>query len=97
MSVEPRADIVDGFEVYNSGNILDEDVKAFDLAQMHPGILTSGGDCHAAWDEKIGMSGVLLSERVHSSREFADALKQRRHGLMIRRRAVETLKREDLE
>lgn len=83
MSVEPRWDIVDGFEAYNSGNQSGEDRKALALAPRDGYILTCGGDIHNAQETRIGQAGILLPHRVHTSKEFADALKQRVHSYLV--------------
>jgi len=84
MDVAPRADIVDGIEVYNAGNQPGEDAQALRLAQSGDFILTSGGDIHCDSSELIGLAGVVLPHRVKDSRAFADALKKREHQLIIR-------------
>jgi hypothetical protein len=96
MAVEPRADIVDGLEIYNAGNAPGEDAQALELGQTKDYIFTSGGDIHRCDDEKIGFSGVLLPYRVHTGKEFADALKKKAHGFAVKGKRVETVCMEDL-
>lgn len=89
MAVGPRADLVDGVEIYNAGNIPGEDVQALRLADTLDGcILTSGGDVHSACDDRLGKAGIVLPCRVKDSRGFAEALKRREHGLIIRGQSV---------
>ena len=88
MAVGPRTDIVDGIEVYNACNIPGEDPQALALMELKDFIMTSGGDIHKDTDERIGHAGVVLPHRVRTSREFADALKERKHGLMIQSKTV---------
>lgn len=83
MAVPPRSDIVDGIEIYNSGNRPGEDRKAFQLAQTGSYILTSGGDVHFAEDPKLGQAGILLPHRVRNHWEFAAALKKSNLGWRI--------------
>ena len=83
MAVAPRADIVDGIEIYNTGNQPGEDLKAWNLAQTGDYILTSGGDIHFDADPRIGQAGLLLPRRVRDHREFAEALKRRDYGWRI--------------
>ena len=84
MAVEPRADLIDGVEIYNSGNLPGEDARALRLARTIDNcILTSGGDVHDAEDDRLGRAGITLPRRVSDSRAFADALKRREHGLVI--------------
>lgn len=84
LEVPPRADLVDGIEIYNACNYPNEDVQALELANTGSCIQTSGGDIHSAADERIGAAGVLLLHRVHDEKEFVAALKQNTHHLRIR-------------
>ena len=96
MAVEPRADIVDGLEIYNAGDLPGEDGQALELGKTGDYIYTSGGDIHRCDDEKIGFSGVLLPYRVHTGKEFADALKKKNHGFKIHGKSVSEVRAEDL-
>lgn len=96
ISVEPRADIVDGMEVYNAFNQPGEDKKALLLSKQKHYILTSGGDIHNAADAKIGAAGILLPHRVHDEKEFTAALKQRNHGFIIQGKEVTEVQLSDL-
>ncbi len=96
MDVEPRADIVDGIEIYNTGNLPGEDPQALRLARTGDYILTSGGDIHWDKDERIGHAGIILPHRVKTSKEFADALKQRKHGFLIQGKQLWTVEESDL-
>ena len=96
MAVEPRADIVDGLEIYNTCNNPGEDVQALELGRTGDFIYTSGGDIHLAGDERIGLSGVLLPARVHSSKEFADVLKKKVHGFCVNGKHISEIHVEDL-
>lgn len=97
MSASPRADIVDGIEIYNAGNRPGEDLKALQLARTGDYILTSGGDIHFAGDQRIGQAGVLLPHRVKNHREFASALKARNHGWRIGGKDVFHMEEESLK
>lgn len=83
MEIPPRADIVDGIEIYNACNHPGEDLQALKLAKTGDYILTSGGDIHWTSDERLGTAGIVLPCRVRNSREFAAALKQREHQYII--------------
>jgi hypothetical protein len=96
MSVEPRADIVDGIEVYNVYNKPGEDKKALALSAQKDYILTSGGDIHTAADPNIGSAGILLPCRVHDEKEFVAALKQQKHHFIIQGNVVEQIQESDL-
>ena len=91
MAVGPRTDIVDGIEVYNACNKPGEDVQTLPLLEMKNYIVTSGGDIHKDTDERIGHAGIALPYRVKTSKEFADALKERKHGLLVKGEVVEKI------
>lgn len=96
MAVGPRADLVDGIEVYNACNRPGEDLQALALSKQKDYILTSGGDIHCAQDERIGAAGILLPCRVRDEKEFAAALKRREHQFMIGHKAVPRILAEHL-
>lgn len=96
MSVEPRADIVDGIEVYNVYNKPGEDKKALALSAQKDYILTCGGDIHTAADPNIGSAGILLPCRVYDEKEFVAALKQQKHHFIIQGNVVEQIQESDL-
>jgi predicted metal-dependent phosphoesterase TrpH len=96
MSVEPRADIVDGIEVYNVYNKPGEDKKALALSAQKDYIVTCGGDIHTAADPNIGSAGILLPCRVHDEKEFVAALKQQKHHFIIQGNVVEQIQETDL-
>ena len=75
MSVEPRSDIVDGFEVCNVWNKSGEDKKALRLARTGEYLMTCGGDIHIAGDAKLGMTGIALPYRIHNEKELVAAIK----------------------
>ncbi len=88
MAVEPRWDLVDGFELYNACSAPGEDLLALPYAQNPNYILTSGGDIHHVADSRIGHAGIVLPHRVTNEREFAAALKKRQHHLMVKGQIV---------
>ena len=96
MNVGPRADIVDGIEVYNVYNKPGEDKKALELSRQKDYIITSGGDIHVAADPNIGSAGILLPHRVHNEKEFVAALKQRSHGFIVQGNVVDKIQEADL-
>ena len=97
MAVGPRTDIVDGIEVYNACNKSGEDVQTLPLLEMKDYIVTSGGDIHKDTDERIGHAGIVLPRRVKTSKEFADALKERKHGFLVKGKIVKNITANDLE
>ena len=97
MAVGPRTDIVDGIEVYNACNKPGEDVQTLPLLEMKNYIVTSGGDIHKDTDERIGHAGVVLPYRVKTSKEFADVLKERKHGFMVKGEVVEKITEDVLD
>ena len=96
MAVGPRADIVDGLEIYNPGNQPGEDIQALRLSETGDYILTSGGDIHVASDHRIGFAGVLLPCRVKDEKEFAQILKQKKHHLRIQGKNLSSVTEQDL-
>ncbi len=87
-------DLMDGIEIYNAWNGAGENLPAWKLAQSKNLICTCGGDTHADWDKMVGAAGVLLSRRVKTSREFADALKEGSHGFRVDFRDMPQIKEE---
>lgn len=96
MAVGPRIDIVDGIEIYNCGNLREDDLNAFELSQRFDGIITSGGDIHCAESEDVGMAGVVFPCRVSSSIEFAEQLKRREHQFIVGGKVLSEIKENDL-
>jgi len=96
MAVGPRDDIVDGIEVYNACNLPGEDNQALELALRHGGIITCGGDVHYAQDDRVGSAGIVLPHRVRNSREFADALRERAHGFIVKGKLLSDITAADL-
>ena len=96
MSVGPRADIVDGIEVYNVYNKPGEDKKALALSAQKDYILTCGGDIHTAADPNIGSAGILLPHRVHDEKALVAALKDRSHGFIVQGNVVDRIQEADL-
>lgn len=97
MAVGPRADLVDGIEVYNAGNYPDENVQALALAGTRDYIRTSGGDIHRADDPRIGLAGIALPYRVRSSQAFAEALQRRDHQCVINGQILDHIQTEHLK
>ena len=96
MNVEPRKDIVDGIEVYNSGNLPGEDKKALALSKEKNYIITSGGDIHSINNLKLGSAGVCFSRRVKNSAELIEALKGNVCGYIVEGRQVLQISAADL-
>ena len=75
MEVGPRADLIDGVEVYNSCNQPGEDKQALALAKSGSFLMTCGGDIHRASDPRLGMAGIALPYRIRNEKELVSALK----------------------
>ena len=97
MTVEPRMDIVDGFEIHNACNDPGEDARTLPLLARKDYILTSGGDIHSDTEPRLATAGVVLPHRVKTSKEFADALKKRSHGLVVKGRTLRHVTAGDLD
>lgn len=96
MAVGPRIDIVDGIEIYNCGNLREDDLKAFVLSKHFDGIITCGGDIHNAGSEDVGMAGVVFPCRVSSSKAFAEQLRKREHQFIVGGKIMPEIKKSDL-
>ncbi len=83
MAVQPRGDLVDGIEVYNTGDLPGEDKEALRLACSGNYIITCGGDIHLAADAHLGMAGIALPYRIHDEKELVAALKQGDHQYIV--------------
>jgi len=83
MAVGPRADLVDGMEVYNLGNQPGEDKQALELAKSGHYLMTCGGDIHLASDPRIGIAGIALPYRIHDEKELVAALKRSDHQYIV--------------
>ncbi len=88
MAVGPREDIIDGVEVYNAGNLPNENIQALELAEKIDSISLCGGDVHAITNCAMGKTGIAFPYRVKDSHQFADALKRREHQFIIDGRIV---------
>lgn len=98
MSIPPRDDIVDGFEVYNANNRSpEENIQAFRLAQEKGLLMTSGGDVHSIKDHGLTMAGMAFPYRVRNGKEFVDALKQGDGRCIINGRVADPLSEESLQ
>lgn len=91
MAVGPRADIVDGIEVYNACNFPDENVQALALSKKKDYIVTCGGDIHMADHPRIGSAGIALPYRVRGSKELAAAMKKRDHRPIVNGEVVDCI------
>lgn len=96
MAVGPRADIVDGIEVCNTGNAPGEDRKALRLAKTKDYIITCGGDIHQAEEPRLGMTGIVLPYRIHDEKALVAALKSGDCRYIIAGEIVREIREEDL-
>ena len=84
-------DLVDGIEVYNAGNEPLKNRMALQKAQEKPCILTAGADSHAAWEERVGTTGIALPYRVSDGQALVEALRKGDHKLVIRGQITDTI------
>lgn len=82
--IKPRYDVCDGIEVYNACDEMDINELARQDAIQLDMIMTSGGDIHRSWDERIGLAGVVFEERMRTNETFVKALKNRTGRLVIK-------------
>lgn len=94
--VPVRLDLVDGIEVYNAGNESLKNRMALQRAGERPCILTAGADSHAAWEERVGTTGISLPYRVSDGQALAQALRRGEHKLVIRGQIINSVTQEVL-
>ena len=87
--VPVRLDLVDGIEIYNAGNDSHKNRMALQKAAEAPCILTAGADSHAAWEDRVGTSGIALPYRISTGQALVQALKNGDHKLLIRGHIIE--------
>lgn len=79
----PDMTLADGVELYNRGNLPEQDQKAVDTFGGQDWIFIAGGDTHnTLFTERFG---VELPEKVRTSAELAAALKRKTHTLLHER------------
>lgn len=72
---------IDGIEVYNAGNLSEENDIARSFAEEHKElILTSGADAHLP--HSVCRAGISVSERISSSQMLVNVLKGRDYQLI---------------
>ena len=89
--VPVRLDLIDGIEIYNAGNEAQNNRMALQKAAERPCILTAGADSHAAWEERVGTTGIALPYRVSDGQALVAALRKGDHKLVIRRQIIDTI------
>ena len=94
--VPVRLDLVDGIEVYNAGNQAQNNRMALEKAQERPCILTAGADSHAAWEDRVGTTGIALPYRISNCQSLVEALKRGDHKLVIRGQIIDQITEEVL-
>lgn len=73
--------LIDGIEVQNSGNTLENDQRAHEFAAEHPDlILTSGADAHR--QSHIPLGGIITQERITDDRKLVDILRSKQFDLI---------------
>lgn len=87
--VPVRLDLVDGIEVYNAGNEPQKNRMALQKAAERTCILTAGADSHAAWEERVGTTGIALPYRLSDGQSLVEALRKGDHRLVIGGEVVE--------
>lgn len=96
MSVEPRLDIVDGIEICNSANKIEENVKALALLEKGDFIATCGSDTHCIDIPKERFAGIAFPYRIRDGKELVKSLKRRDHIFVIQNEIVTNLSEENL-
>lgn len=91
-----RPDLTDGIEIYNAGNDSLKNRMAFQKAQEFACTVTAGADSHAAWEARVGTTGIALPYRVSDGQTLVQALRKGDHKLVIQGRVIDTLTPEDL-
>ena len=69
----PDAALFDGIEVYNIGNKVEENEKAFAFAFNHRMMMISGSDVHST--QRFGNAGIAFAEPVETEERFLELLK----------------------
>ena len=69
---------VDGVEVYNKGNHVEDDALAFEYAKKYGLPMTSGSDIHKIPADGSLPFGVAFEKRLESGKDYADAIRERR-------------------
>lgn len=74
-------ELIDGIEVQNSGNTLENDLSAKEFANKHPDlILTSGADAHNP--AHIPFGGLITQERIKDEKALVKVLKSKAFDLI---------------
>lgn len=81
--IPPRYDVCDGIEVFNACDEMEVNELARQDAIQRDMIMTSGGDIHRSWDERIGLGGIVFKERIQTNEAFVKELKNRTGRLVI--------------
>lgn len=98
MSIPPRDDIVDGFEVYNASNgSPEENIPAFRLAAEKGLLMISGSDTHSVTDRCLAMAGMAFPYRIRTGKEFVDAVKKGDGCCIVNGRIIHHLSEESFE
>ena len=89
-SINLHPECVHGLEVFNSGNLPEENEKALILAQEKNLPVTSGSDMHSHWnienyirDKSFKPGGVIFSKRLTSIFDFITGIKNREHDVLM--------------
>ena len=81
---EPRYDLCDGIEVYNTGDSDKRNNEAYEDAIAHNKLLFSGGDIHELdSDERISQAGFAFERRLTDIHDFVNAVKNREGYVLI--------------
>ncbi len=68
------AEYIDGIEVFNAGNDLEENLRAREFAVTHPGIIkTSGADAHQ--EKRLRLGGIETERRINDEKDLVSILK----------------------
>lgn len=71
---------IDGIEVFNAGNNIEENLKARDFASKHPEIITtSGADAHHG--KRLRLGGIETTKPLKDEKDLVRVLKSREYNL----------------
>ena len=69
-------DLIDGIEVYNSGNNPEDNEEALQYSEKYPFLIcTSGADCHSGKNACVG--GIETDERIRGEKDLVKILRNK--------------------
>ena len=79
---KPDLTLFDGIEVFNLGNLPEENAKAARLAEESQLFTTAGGDVHRV--NEFGFSGMEFTEKLKNEQDFINKLKSGNYKLITK-------------